>query len=127
MSASDPDQNPARLGGGGGGGGGAVKLARTVVAWLTVIVQLAAVPEQPPLHPAKVLPPVAAAVSVNCVPCSRSSPQSPLCDAAEMVHATPEPVTVPVPVPDVPAATVTTCLGGGGGGGGAKFASTVEF
>jgi hypothetical protein len=102
-----------------------VKLALTVVAWLTVIVQIAAVPAwlHAPPQPANVLPPDDALVSVSCVPCTRLSLQSPLCEAADTVHVIPVPVTVPVPVPDEPAATVTTYLGGGA----AKLASTLMF
>jgi hypothetical protein len=89
-----------------------------------VIVQVAAVPAwlHAPAQPAKVLPPVAADVSVICVPCTSVSLQSPLCDAADIVHVIPEPVTVPAPVAEDPATTVTAYLGGG-----AKLASTLEF
>jgi hypothetical protein len=88
------------------------------------MVQVAAVPAwlHAPAQPANVPPPVAADVSVSCVPCTTASLQSPLCDAADIVHAIPDAVTVPEPVPDEPATTVTTCVGGG-----AKLASTVVF
>jgi hypothetical protein len=104
-----------------------VKLARTVVAALTVIEQVAALPLHAPDQPAKVCPLLAVDVSVSCVPSTTSSLQSPLCDADEMAHEIPGPVTVPEPVPDGPPATVTTYLVGGGGGGGAKLASTLVF
>ena len=101
-----------------------MKLALIVVAVVTVIVQVAAVPLHAPPQPAKVPPPVAVDVSWSCVPCTTSSLQSPLCDAADMVHAIPGAVTVPVPVLDDPATTDTKNFCGGGG---AKLASTVVF
>ena len=87
-------------------------------------VQLPVVPLHAPPHPANVLPPVTVDVSVSEVPCTISSAQSPLWDAADTAHEIPGPVIVPVPVPDVPATTVTTYFGGGGG---AKLASTFVF
>jgi hypothetical protein len=90
------------------------------------MVQVAAVPAwlHAPAQPANVLPPVAVDVSWSCDPCTICSLQSPLCDAAEMVHEIPGPVIVPVPALDDPAATVTVYLGGGGG---VKLAFTVVF
>ena len=106
--------------------GGRAKLAPIVVAWFTVIVHDEVKPAdaQAPLHPRKLPPPAAAAVSVSCVPSTRSSLQSPLCEVPEMAQLIPEPATAPEPVPPVPARTVTTYLGGGGG---VKLASTVVF
>src|SRR5919199_2198639 len=110
LPASVPDQNPATA-----GGGGAAKLAATLVAWLTVIEQVGPVPAgaHAPPHPAKLLPPVAVAVSASCVPCTTCSLQSPPCEVADMAQLIPAPVTVPVPVPADPAATVTRYVGGG--------------
>jgi hypothetical protein len=115
--ASEPDQKPARF-----GGGGSVKLALTVRACVIVTEQVAAVPLHEPPQPAKVLPPVAAAVSVTGVPSRSVWVQSPLSDLAESPHAIPEPVIVPVPVLADPATIVRAYLGGG-----EKPASTVMF
>jgi hypothetical protein len=71
-----------------------LNVAVTVVAVLTVTVQEVAVPEQPPLQPAKTDPGAAAAVSVNGEPGATSSAQS-------APHEIPVGtlVTAPVPVP----------------------------
>ena len=89
--------------------GGSAKLAWMFLAWVAVIVQVAATPAaaQSPPHPRKLPPAAAAAVTVSCVPCTTVSLQSPLCDAADMVHVTPEPVMIPEPVLEDPATTVT--------------------
>jgi hypothetical protein len=89
--------------------GGSAKLASMVVAWFTVIVHDDAVPAgaHAPLHPRKLPPPAAAAVSVSCAPCARFSLQSPLCDVPAMAQLIPAPDTAPVPVLPVPARTVT--------------------
>ena len=73
------------------------------------MVQVALVPAaaHAPLHPVKVLPPVAAAVSVSWVPCGNVSLQSLLCDDAAIEHPIPVPLTVPVPALLAPARTVT--------------------
>ena len=47
-----------------------------------------------PAQPANVLPPVGVDVSWSCDPCTTCPLQSPLCDAAEMVHEIPGPVIV---------------------------------
>ncbi len=75
-------------------GGTTLNVAVTDCAWLIGTVQVAAVPEQAPPHPANVEPDAAAAVSVTLVPLSYSAE-----------HADPqstpagEEVTVPEPVP----------------------------
>ena len=65
-------------------------------------VAVAPAAEQAPLQPAKLLPPVAAAVSVSCVPCTKVSLQSPLGDDA--VSAQLIPLALTVPAPPLPAA-----------------------
>jgi hypothetical protein len=94
-----------------------------------VSVHVAVVPAaaQAPLHPAKLLPPVAAAVSESCVPCTKVSLQSPVCDDAVIEQLMPLPLTVPVPVLLAARRIVTVYVGGGGGGGGAaKLALTAS-
>ena len=59
---------------------------------------VALAPAQAPLHPAKLPPPVAAAVSAICVPDGNVSLQSPLCDDVVIEQLIPVPLTVPVPL-----------------------------
>jgi hypothetical protein len=90
-------------------GGGGAKLASTLAFWLTVSVHVALVPAaaHAPPHPAKVLPAVADAVRVSCVPCGNVSLQSLLCEVAVIEQLIPVPLTVPVPPLLGPAPTVT--------------------
>jgi hypothetical protein len=60
-----------------------------------------------PPHPLKLLPPVAVAVRVTCVPLGNVSLQSPLCDDVVMEQLIPVPLTVPVPPLLAPARIVT--------------------
>jgi hypothetical protein len=64
-------------------------------------------PAHAPLHPAKLLPLVAAAVSVTCVPLGNVSLQSPLCVDVVIEQLIPVPLTVPVPPLLAPARIVT--------------------
>ena len=73
---------------------GAAKVALTAVALLTVTLQVAPVPLQPPSQPVNTEPPVAAAVRTTGVPAGYVSAQSP----GHAIQATPL-ATVPVPEP----------------------------
>src|SRR5438132_2023779 len=76
-----------------------VNVAVTVTSPVTVMLQLPAPVQPPPLQPAKVEPPLAAALNVTPVPDVTTSVQSP-------GHAMPVPVTLPDPEPFVATVSV---------------------
>lgn len=78
-------------------------MAVTLRAWLRLTVQVAAVPEQSPLQPLKLLPVDAMAVRITLVPLSKFTLQ----DEPQLM---PDGLlaTVPEPVPNE--ATISTCL-----------------